>query len=162
MSTEKSEGELAISELEKWYGPAEPAGMGNAVVVDPLPVSESLEAVAKQRYQWFVGKMWQSVGEAAWLENWKEVYRRPEEGQHDILAELKAISDRDARQSVPLMIADRENAAAASAALQKVYDSPKILELRVFNLGDGGAMSGLIVAGRTDDEQTVQVIFLMD
>ena len=34
------------------------------------------------------------------------------------------------------------------AALAVAFDDPGVTELRVFDLGDGEAMSGLLVAGR--------------
>ena len=35
--------------------------------------------------------------------------------------------------------------------------------LRVYNLGDGGAMSGLLIAGRQEDTgETLFLVFLMD
>jgi hypothetical protein len=55
-----------------------------------------------------------------------------------------------------------EDADRARAALAGMFDDPAIGELRVFDLGDGGAMSGILVAGRTDPTGgTAFLVFLL-
>jgi hypothetical protein len=42
-------------------------------------------------------------------------------------------------------------------------DDPAVTELRVFNLGDGGAMSGILVAGRrAGTADATFLVFLLD
>jgi hypothetical protein len=62
------------------------------------------------------------------------------------------------------MILDNlEGAEQARAALSAVYDDPAITELQVYNLGDGGAMSGLLIAGRQNETgETIFLVFLLD
>ena len=56
-----------------------------------------------------------------------------------------------------------EGAEQARAALAAAYDDPAVTELRVFNLGDGEAMSGLLVAGRRGATgEATFLVFLMD
>ena len=56
-----------------------------------------------------------------------------------------------------------ENAEAARQALPAAYDDLAVTELRVYNLGDGEAMSGLLVAGRrADTEDATFLMFLLD
>ena len=51
----------------------------------------------------------------------------------------------------------------ARAALAAAYDDPAVTDLRVYNLGDGGAMSGLLVAGyRKGTGEATFLVFLMD
>jgi hypothetical protein len=47
--------------------------------------------------------------------------------------------------------------------LSAAFDIPALTELVVYNVGDGGAMSGLLVAGRRAEtgESTV-LVFLLD
>jgi hypothetical protein len=94
---------------------------------------------------------------------WKEVYARKAGAKPDIVNELRSISDPDASISAPMILDVVENAEKAKAALAAAYDDPAVTELRVFNLGDGGAMSGLLVADRrgTTGEATF-LVFLMD
>jgi hypothetical protein len=62
------------------------------------------------------------------------------------------------------MILDHlEGAEAARTALSNAFDEPTVTELRVFNLGDGEAMSGLLVAGRRGASgEATFLVFLMD
>ena len=79
---------------------------------------------------------------------WKEVYARQPDAERNIVAELRGIGDPDARLSVPMVLDVIQGAESARAALSAVFDDPAVTELRVFNLGDGEAMSGLLIAGR--------------
>ncbi len=94
--------------------------------------------------------------------SWKEVYARKTDSTPDIVGELKGITDADASSSVPMILEVVENAAAARQALSAAYDDPAVTELRVYNLGDGEAMSGLLVAGRRDNGEATFLGFLMD
>ena len=56
-----------------------------------------------------------------------------------------------------------EGAETARAALSAAFDDPAVSELRAFNLGDGEAMSGLLVAGRRGASgEATFLVFLMD
>ena len=62
-----------------------------------------------------------------------------------------------------MLLENVDGAEQARAALAAAYDDPAVTELRVFNLGDGGAMSGLLVAGRrTATGEAAFLVFLMD
>ena len=94
---------------------------------------------------------------------WKEVYTRQTGANVDILAELRGIADPDGQNSVPMILENIEGAEKARAALVAAYDDPTVTELRVFNLGDGGAMSGLLVASRRQATgEATFLVFLMD
>jgi hypothetical protein len=93
---------------------------------------------------------------------WKQVYERPAGAKADIVAELQGITDQHAAISVPMILEVVEDAEAARAALSAVYDDPSMTEVRVFDLGDGEAMSGLLVAGRSTTEDAVFLVFLLD
>lgn len=147
----------ALARLEAAYGPPSQAGFGSAVFHQALEPAADLVAAAQERYRDFVGELWERWGEAAWMSPWREVYSRPAGATHDIVAELRALDDPDATLSVPMIL---ENDPAALAA---VFDHPSMTELRVFTLGDGQAMSGLLLAGRQAEENQVTcLVFLMD
>jgi hypothetical protein len=55
-----------------------------------------------------------------------------------------------------------ENAEAAKKALAAAYDDPAVSDLAVYNLGDGGAMSGIEVVGRRAGGETTFLVFLLD
>jgi hypothetical protein len=80
----------------------------------------------------------------------------------DLVAELEAIGDPDAKRSVPLLLELVENADAARKALAAAFDDPAVSELAVYTLGDGQAMSGLLVASRRDPDGALILAVLMD
>ena len=81
----------------------------------------------------------------------------------DIAAELRSIDDQDAALSAEMILDNVDNADASRAALSAVYDDPAVTELRVFNLGDGEAMSGLLVVGRrVESADATFLVFLLD
>ena len=62
-----------------------------------------------------------------------------------------------------MILENIEGAEKARAALAAAYDAPAVTELRAFNLGDGGAMSGILVAGRRGESgEATFLVFLMD
>jgi hypothetical protein len=80
----------------------------------------------------------------------------------DIVAELKAIAEPEVVPYVPtLLLADSEDRNRAQPALEAVFNHPEMTDLRVYAIGDGVAMSGLLVAGsRTTGETTILVSLL--
>jgi amidase len=152
-----------VADLEAAYGPPSQAAFGSAAFYEQIDVAGSLENMALDKYKYFVGDLWERYGEDAWMGSWKEVYARKPGAAQDIVAELRGIADPDAQLSVPMILDDIEGADKARAALSAAFDDPAVTELRVFNLGDGGAMSGLLIAGRraTTGAATL-LVFLMD
>lgn len=152
-----------VRNLEASFGPPSQQGFGSAVFFERIGAGDSLEKSGLSAYRTFVGDLWQRYGEAAWMGPWKKVYSRGPEGSHDIAAELQSIGDPAAKQSVPMMLDGVEDADRAKTALATAYDDPAVTELEVFNIGDGGAMSGLLVAGRRpDSREATFLVFLMD
>jgi len=151
------------AQLEEAYGPPSQQGFGSAVFHEVLRPGDELAAAALAKYRYFVGPLWDRFGEQAWMGSWREVHSRPSGARRDILAELRAIEDSEAKNSATLLLDAAENAVAARAALVTAFDDPAVTELRVFNLGDGAAMSGLLVAGRrAAGGDTTYVVVLMD
>jgi len=152
-----------VSDLKTAYGAPSQAGFGSAVFYEPLATGASLEQMALDKYKYFVGELWERYGEDVWLGPWREVYVRKPGAKPDIIVELRGITDQDARLSVPMILDNVDNAEKARLALSVAYDDPAVTELRVFNLGDGEALSGLLVAGyqKTTDSATF-LVFLLD
>jgi hypothetical protein len=152
-----------VARLEAAYGGPSQAGFGSAVFHKNLPDSKDLPQAALSVYRTFVGALWERYGEQAWMVPWREVYARKPGTEPDVIAELRGIADRDAQRSVPIILDNIEGAEAARAALANAFDDPAVTELRVFNLGDGEAMSGLLVAGRRGASGEVAfAAFLLD
>jgi hypothetical protein len=152
-----------VAALEAAYGPPSQSGFGSAVFHEPIAAGDSLADAALAKYKYFVGELWERYGEDAWKGPWKEVYARATGARPDIVAELSGITDPDAAISAPMILDVVQDAEKARTALAAAYDDPAVTELRVFNLGDGGAMSGILVASRraaTGD--ATFLVFLLD
>jgi len=149
--------------LQAAYGAPSQAAFGSAVFYEPKTGNADLTTLALAKYKYFVGDLWGRYGEEAWMGPWKEVYVRPAGAKPGIVAELNGITDVDARNSVPMILDVVQDAAQAKAALAAAFDDPAVTDLRVFNLGDGGAMSGVLVAGRRPDTgAALFLVFLLD
>ena len=151
-----------VADLEAAYGAPSRAGFGSAVFCSDMDPDKNLDKAALANYRYFVGELWERWGEDAWMGPWKEVDAREAGTKADIVAELQGISDIDARGSVPMILEVVKDADAARKALSDAYDDPAVTELRVFNLGDGGTMSGLLVAGKRKAGEATFLVFLMD
>jgi hypothetical protein len=152
-----------VTALEAAYGAPSQAGFGSAVFFEQMKAEDDLTQAALAKYKYFTGELWERWGEAAWMGPWKQVYVRPAGAKPDIVAELRGIQDADAALSAPMILDSVRDAEKARVALAAAYDDPAVTELRVFNLGDGGAMSGILVAGRrgaTGD--ATFLVFLLD
>ncbi len=151
-----------VMQLEAGYGAPSQSGFGSAVFFEQLKGANDLEQAALQKYQHFVGDTWARFGEDAWMGAWKLVYARPAGAERDIVAELQGITDKDASLSVPMILTGIENAEDARKALSSAYDDAAVVELAVYNLGDGEVMYGLLVAGRRSNGETTFLCFLYD
>jgi len=152
-----------LTRLESAYGASSQAGFGSAVFYEILQGTDDLSRAALAKYRYFVGKLWDRYGEAARMGPWKEVYTRPPDMKPDVVSELRGIADREAQLSVPMILDNTEGAEAARAALSDTFDDAAVTELRAFNLGDGEAMSGLLVPGRRGSTgESTLLVFLMD
>ena len=152
-----------VTALEAAYGAPSQAGFGSAVFFEPMKAGDDLAKAALAKYKYFTGELWARWGEAAWMGPWKKVYTRPTGAKADIVAELRGIADPDAQNSVSMILDNIDGAEKARAALAAAYDDPAVTELRVFNLGDREAMSGLLVAGRRGAAgEAAFLVFLMD
>ncbi|HRW09312.1 MAG TPA: hypothetical protein P5121_29630 [Caldilineaceae bacterium] len=151
-----------ITDLETFYGAPSQAAFGSAVFYALPTNGADLTAAALDRYKYFVGEQWERYGAEAWMGPWKEVYVRTSAATPDIVAELRAIADADAALSVPMILDNIDDAENARAALAAAYDDPAVNEVRVFNLGDSAAMSGLLVAGRRATSEAIFLVFLLD
>ena len=150
-------------DLVTLYGAPSKAGFGSAVFYELIEPGSDLEAIALRYYQHFVGKLWEQFSADAWMSVWKQVYARPNSAQPDIVAELKAIADPLAAQYVPiLLLTETDDHARAQQALATVFNHPQVTDLRVYAIGDGAAMSGLLLAGCRITGDTTMLISLLD
>jgi hypothetical protein len=153
---------IYIGALKKVYGAPSQAGFGSAVFYEKLAPGTVLEQAALRYYRYFVGNLWDRYGETAWMTPWKQVYTRPPGAKADIVGELSAIADPTARLSVPLLLEPGGNSESAQKALSKTYDDVSVIELHVYTLGDGAALSGLLIAGRRNNGEATFLVLLFD
>jgi hypothetical protein len=147
--------------LEAAYGAPSQAAFGSAVFYEKS--ADDLEQAALAKYRFFTGELWERYGEEAWLGPWKKVYARQPGATADIVAELRGITDSGARLSAPMILDNLEGAEKARAALSAAFADAAITDLSVYNIGDGAAMSGLLIAGRRGATGEVAfLVFLMD
>jgi hypothetical protein len=153
----------SIGDLETRYGPASDSGWGSAVFWIPLGQPSELEGVARAVYRRFLGAKWDRFGESAWMGPWRRVHARAPGGRRDIAAELRGIEDAEAARSVSLVLEAMEDAQEARTALAAAFDGEDTTDLSVFHVGDGEAMSGLLLAGhRARAGHALVLVCLMD
>jgi heat shock protein HslJ len=150
-----------VTDLIAAYGAPSQAAFGSAVFYESLSGTK-LEQAALAKYRYFVGELWERYGEEAWMTSWKEVYRREAGAKGDIVSELRGIQNQEAALSVPMILENIEGAEKARLALSSVFDDPTVTDLRVYTLGDGGAMAGILVAGAKETGEAVFLVFLLD
>ena len=93
---------------------------------------------------------------------WQRVYQRPAADRRDIVTELRSITDPAAQSSVTMLLDAIADPEAGRQALSAVYDDADMDTLAVYTLGDGAALSGLLIAGRDRHGETTLLVFLLD
>ena len=96
------------------------------------------------------------------MARWKKVYVRPANAKHDIVGELRSLTDPNVSSAAQMILDGVSNAESARQALSVAYDDPSVVELAVYNIGDGEAMSGLIIAARRSNSEGTFLVLLMD
>lgn len=152
----------AIANLQAAYGPPSQVGFGSAVFRDRTERPEDLEAAALKHYRHFLGKTWAQFGEEVWMASWRRIYQRQAADRRDIVAELRSIDDPAARSSVAMLLDAIADPAAGRRALSAVYDAAGMKTVTAYTLGDGAALSGLLIAGRDRQGETILLVFLLD
>lgn len=150
------------AELQSVFGGPSSSGFGSAVFVATVAQDEDLEKAALEVYRRFVGGLWERWGEAAWMGPWKRAFARTSPGRGDIITELRGLSDPVASSSAGMLLDAAQDPAAAGSALTAAFDRADVIDLRIFTIGDGGAMSGLLIAGRRERGDATFLTFLMD
>ncbi len=152
----------SVANLQAIYGLPSQAGFGSAVFSQRVEPTDDLETVALQYYRYFMGTQWEQFGEAAWMSAWKQVYLRQAGDHHNIVTELRSITDLTVKSSVEMLLDVITDAKQGQKALSEVYDGADVNELAVYSLGDGAALSGLMIAGKATTGEATFLAFLMD
>lgn len=151
-----------VADLQAVYGFPSQAGFGSAVFYEQVEQAEDLERIALKYYQYFVGDLWERFGEEVWMASWKPIYSRNSDGnKQDVVNEMRSIADNNVALSVSMLLDNRDDSEIAQKALSATYNlNPS--DLMIYTLGDGGAMSGILIAGRRSTSEAIFLVFLMD
>jgi len=114
-----------VTALEAAYGAPSQERFGSAVFYEQPSTSDKLEQTALAKYKFFAGNLEERYGEEAWMGHWKEVCARKAGAKPDIVAELRSITDRDAKCSVPLILDNIGDGEKARRALAAAFDDPR-------------------------------------
>lgn len=164
MSNDANSRPACVTALEAAYGAPREGGLGSSVFFVAGPGTMELEELGKAYYQRLVGKeMWDRIGGEQWLRQWGEVYRRGAElAGAGIRAELRGIGDHEARMLADLLLEVAETNEGAREALAQCFEAAAVEDLRIYKMGDGEAISGLLMVGRWENGDTVLLGMLMD
>lgn len=154
----------AVVELEDVFGGDSQAGFGSAVFFRPASESaaESLEVASKAIYQRFCGDSWEEFGIENWLGTWKLLHERPIGGTGDVVREIEGIRDPESGSAAQMLLDAGPDPDRNIAALRTAFNAPEISQLKIFKIGDGGSMSGAIIAAETTANVRFFLIILLD
>ncbi len=165
MSKELNNGEKHptwVQELEKSFGGANQTAFGTAVFYQ-LTIAETVdvEQLARKWYQFFCGPSWEKLGADSWLGTWKRVDLASNKSR-TLLDELANLEDHEARRSAATMLEGHEDPSTAKKVLSQVMDDPAVEERRIYKIGDGGAMSGILIVCQRNKNEFAFLTFLLD
>ena len=149
-----------VTALEAQYGAPNHDGFGSTVLFGMAKDRAALEKLAEDAYRYFLGDQWEKRGSATWMGPWRLVHQR--QGQGEISAELRVISDPEARGSAAMILDAVGSPDEAHAALAAAFDGPEVADLLVYTLGDGEAETGLLIAARRQNGEALCLVFLLD
>lgn len=147
-----------LAELVSVFGGPNQEGFGSAVFHEELAADADLAGTALACYRHFRGRRWSAADEAGW----QLAGTRPAGAAPDILAELRALPDAQARRSAAALPDCAEDPERAARALAAVFDAPGFAGLTIHRIGDGEALNGVMIAGRDAGGCAVFLAFLMD
>jgi hypothetical protein len=149
-----------VRALEERFGIPSRNGFGSTVLFGTAASRDDLVRLAGHAYRYFVGDLWDRWGEAAWMGVWRLVFERTT--SRDVVAELNQLSDPQAGSSADVVLNSTEDPDSSRTVLAEAFDHPAVKDLLVYTIGDGGAMSGLLVAARRTNGEATFLAFLMD
>lgn len=149
-----------VRALELQFGAPSQKAFGSAVFFDNSTSAEELEDMARSKYRYFVGGLWDQWGEDTWMGPWRKVIRG--RGPDGIVADLRAIEDAGARQSAEMILSGLPDPKVAQQALSRAFDDPTVESVMAFSIGDSDALSGILLAARRGNGEAVFLVFLLD
>lgn len=153
----------SVDRLILAFGGESVSTLGAAVFHSPSSLSSAeLEPFVFSCYKHFVGKSWEAFGEENWSRPWALVYQRLHGTSPNILFEIASVSDPATALAASQLTENHDSPVEAAEALQGVFDSPEIHELRVYRAGDSEAITGLAIVALNQSSGAIALVFLMD
>lgn len=149
-----------VKRLASAFGPPSNSAWGSAVFFEVGIEDGELAKRAVQYYRHFVGDLWQRFGEKAWMSGWTLAFTR--HGAGDLVKELEQSGNRVIKRGSELLLRVPDSEADRVVAFHEAFDDPAVALLEVYAAGDGGAYSGLMVAGRRTNGEATFLVFLID
>ncbi|WP_017303670.1 hypothetical protein [Spirulina subsalsa] len=153
-------------DLMNFYSPPNQDGWGVVVFYEQTPPDGDLEALALAQYQYFVGGS--HLEFMRWKPQWKLIYERTPDCEPNIRQELNAatwVAGLDYEDRIANQLNydyDSEENVYAPKVLAVGFNSPQAQDFRVYTLGDGEVMEGLLAISRRRNGETLTLAFLKD
>lgn len=155
--------EEAVEQLISVFGGQSQNTLGASVFQSSSSTtSAELENFARSCYKHFAGKSWGAFGEENWSKPWALLFHRASGTAPNILQEIDSLSDPATALAGSQLTENHDSPADAAKALQGVFDSADIQDLRIYRAGDSEAITGLLIAATSKSHQAVVLVFLMD
>ncbi|MEZ5766730.1 MAG: hypothetical protein R3D80_03035 [Paracoccaceae bacterium] len=107
--------------------------------------------------------LWDRLGADAWLAPWSLAAARAQGSAQSVVDLLDTLEDLATRSAADMLVNANPDPEAAPDALREAFDHDGISELKVFTIGDGEAMSGLLIAAQDrETSEAIVLVFLMD
>ena len=113
-------------------------------------------------YRYFVGHAWEEFGEENWTKTWAESYLRPSGKHPGILQEMAQLKEHPIALAASQVTENHDDPKGASEALSDVFDAASICEVRLYNIGDTEAITGVLIAALSSSGRGIALVFLMD
>ncbi len=147
--------------LQAVFGQPSQGAWGSAVFVSRIEGRDDLEARALETYRTFVGDAWERFGADAWMSGWRLEHERS--GGGDTVAALEGSGSVAVRSAADILVnAGPAPADEARALIKRAFDAPDTDIVRIYEVGDGGAYSGLLIGARRASGDAAFLVFIMD
>jgi hypothetical protein len=154
-----------VTDLFAFYTPPKPEAWGLVTFYEKVEPGEDLEQVALRHYRYFVGDSWNP----SWMSTWELAYQRPTENQGDFVNELYTtaanIYDDYYTDVLEIMLFDSdapEELEMAQNILAAIYDTPEVIDFRIYACGDGEVLEGVLTIGCRANGETTTLAFFND
>ncbi|MGC9524506.1 MAG: hypothetical protein ACP5D7_03095 [Limnospira sp.] len=150
-------------DLMDFYSPPRQDARGVGIFYEQIQPEADLEKMARHHYQYFVGEQWDRHSDA-WMRPWKLIYQRARDIDPCFVAEITAAATLAGEKHQNLfskfLNINPDDYVQAYTVLQTAFDSPEVEDFRVYTIGDGEVVEGLLAISHRRNGETVIFAFL--